>query len=789
MRRFIRFDHLGNVVGEVSANDIMALTRLEVINGEHSLNVTTFQVLNKNERIVYQDGRGIWREYVVAGVDEEHASGKRVIGTYYCVWSVQQDLMGVPVSVMPGVQTPVNASSALSSALSTQSRWAKGTVTNTNTGGASMYDTNAWNALSILVANWSGELSTTIEVANNSGVTARKVDLYSQQGSQTALRRFDFGADLRSIKRIFADEPYYCRISPRGKGEQTNDGYGRKITIESVNGGLDYLEYAPMVDVCKIPDGNGYQYPTLIVENSNCETALALKTWAQGVLADYCTPKITYEIDAVQAGIEGVDVSGVSLGDAVFVVDKYFNDGLRLTGRVTEMTVDELNEREITIKIGYASETLSSKVSSGAEAYEIANNLQNELSTAEYIQNLLDRINAEINATGGYTYITEGQGIRTYDVAVTDPLIGSEASAVVEIKGGAIRIANTKTAQGEWIWKSVFTSGHIAADLVTAANITTGFIGNASNSSYWDLDAGTLTVKDGTITGGTITGSTVISSLLKSSNNLITIDLVGASWAGGILLSSSDYYTRNLYTMISAEGVNVVQATRNSSGAIDTILYPYAEGFHYINQNGTPSGVGMQYSKSSASAGYRGGSISIKDGGHTYIEADQVLHIDAGSIQVTGNFNVTGSKNRIVDTDSYGTRAFYCYETPSPMFGDIGSGKLDVNGVCVVAIDDVFAETVRTDYSYQVFLQKCGDGDIWVEEKKPGYFIVRGTPYLAFDWEIKARQSDFADLRLEDFGLEEHVREECSFGSDLEGMYSEELGFIEEQEKILYEAA
>ena len=110
------------------------------------------------------------------------------------------------------------------------------------------------------------------------------------------------------------------------------------------------------------------------------------------------------------------------------------------------------------------------------------------LSTAAYIDSLLNRINAEINATGGYTYITQGEGIRTYDKAVSDPLVGEEADQVVEIKGGTIRIADSKTSQGEWEWKTVFTSGHISAELVTAANITTGYIGNSSSGSYWDLE-------------------------------------------------------------------------------------------------------------------------------------------------------------------------------------------------------------------------------------------------------------------------------------------------------------
>lgn len=497
MRRMMLYDRLGNPLGELAEADVFEAILREEINGEHSLEITTTRVLDKGIRLLYQDGRSKWREFVVAGVDAEHASGNRAIGTYYCVWSVQQDLQGVTVSVMPGVQSPTTAALALTSLLSTTSRWTRGTVTNTNTGGASMYDRSAWQALSTLVDVWGGEIDTTITVSTQSGVTGRAVDLYSAQGEQTAMRRFDFGADLRSVKRTLADEPLFCRISPRGKGEQTDSGgYGRKITISSVNGGLDYLEYAPMVDVAKLPSGSGYEYPTLIVENSNCETPTELKAWAQGVLAQYCTPKVTYEVDVVQAGVEGVDVTGVSLGDAVQVVDRKFGgDGVRVQGRVRSITTDLLNERDITIVIGDAEESISSKFAKVDKSLASVGNDLTVMSTAEYIDNLLERINTEVNATGGYTYIVPGNGILTFDVAVADPLNPVEASQVVEVKGGTVRIANSRTPQGEWNWLTVFTSGRIAADMVTAANITAGFIGSPLGN-YWNLDTGELTMQN-----------------------------------------------------------------------------------------------------------------------------------------------------------------------------------------------------------------------------------------------------------------------------------------------------
>ena len=112
------------------------------------------------------------------------------------------------------------------------------------------------------------------------------------------------------------------------------------------------------------------------------------------------------------------------------------------------------------------------------------------------------------------------------------------------------------------------------------------------------------------------------------------------------------------------------------------------------------------------------------------------------------SLNVTGTKSRIVSTDQYSDRLLYCYETPSPMFGDVGEGVISEDGLCYITLDAVFAQTITTA-QYQVFLQKYGDGDCWVKERKGAYFIVQGTPGLSFGWEIKAKQADFDQQRLE----------------------------------------
>lgn len=114
----------------------------------------------------------------------------------------------------------------------------------------------------------------------------------------------------------------------------------------------------------------------------------------------------------------------------------------------------------------------------------------------------------------------------------------------------------------------------------------------------------------------------------------------------------------------------------------------------------------------------------------------------------TQNLQVTGTKNRKVSTDQYSDRLLYCYETPSPMFGDVGEGEIGADGRCYVWLDAVFAQTISTE-SYQVFLQRYGAGDCWVAERRPGCFIVDGEPGLRFGWEIKAKQRDFDQRRLD----------------------------------------
>lgn len=126
-----------------------------------------------------------------------------------------------------------------------------------------------------------------------------------------------------------------------------------------------------------------------------------------------------------------------------------------------------------------------------------------------------------------------------------------------------------------------------------------------------------------------------------------------------------------------------------------------------------------------------------------------------GYLYVKGTLTVNSTKSRVAKTSNYSKRLLYCYETTKPYFGDIGEATLDENGLCYIFVDDIFLETINTDGQYQVFLQKYGQGDAWVEERNQNYFLVKGSPYLKFGWELKARQSGYEMERLERFAQDE----------------------------------
>ena len=129
---------------------------------------------------------------------------------------------------------------------------------------------------------------------------------------------------------------------------------------------------------------------------------------------------------------------------------------------------------------------------------------------------------------------------------------------------------------------------------------------------------------------------------------------------------------------------------------------------------------------------------------------ERTLVVSSSGVEINGNLRVTGTKNRLIETQSFGDLCLNAYETTGSWFGDLGRGIIDNTGACYIYFDPKFIEVVNTNFDYNVFLQKYGQGDLWVEDRQHDYFVVKGTPNLEFAWEAKCKQRGYETDRLEE---------------------------------------
>ena len=349
-----------------------------------------------------------------------------------------------------------------------------------------------------------------------------------------------------------------------------------------------------------------------------------------------------------------------------------------------------------------------------------------------------------------------------------------------------------------YINASYIKSGQISADLINLKNIN---VTNSSGTSTFAIDNyGNVTLRPNTFVltnGDTIysvaedKASTALSNANRYTDNALgnldigkmskqeIIDVLSDNSSNkGLYLSNGNVYmnadyinTGELagwevgYKKLSARGTYGEVTLDASAGEIysrtDTGVYVPGYGTLYgtrirgINlYTGTvhASSVSVNTSVSADSV-----SASKKVTAGTHIEASGHFYsvgtgTDLADASIRGKLKVSGTKSRSVSTVDYDEQLFYCYEMPTPFFGDIGESVISDDGTCMIDIDDIFQESANVGIKYYVFLQREGEGDCWIAEKEQNYFIVKGTPGLKFSFEIKARQIKYEHMRFADPG-------------------------------------
>jgi hypothetical protein len=111
----------------------------------------------------------------------------------------------------------------------------------------------------------------------------------------------------------------------------------------------------------------------------------------------------------------------------------------------------------------------------------------------------------------------------------------------------------------------------------------------------------------------------------------------------------------------------------------------------------------------------------------------------------------SGTKNAVVRTDQ-GSRLLYTEESAEVWFTDYGFGKLQ-NGVAVIKIDPLFAQTVNLSEPYHVFVQSYGDAELYVSRRTTTQFEVKargaGNVNVEFSYRLVAKRLGYETDRLE----------------------------------------
>lgn len=345
---------------------------------------------------------------------------------------------------------------------------------------------------------------------------------------------------------------------------------------------------------------------------------------------------------------------------------------------------------------------------------------------------------------------------------------------------------------------SYIKSGQISADLISLKNIN---VTNSSGVSTFAIDNyGNVTLRPNTFAltnGDTIysvaedKASTALSNANRYTDNALSdldigkmskqeiIDVLSDNSNNkGLYLSNGNVYMNADYINTGElAGWKVGLKKLSASGTYGEVTLDASTGEIYSETNtgvyvpgyGTLYGTRIRginlytgtvhASSASIDTSVSAGSVSTskKVEAGTHVEASGHFYsastgTDLADASIRGKLKVNGTKSRSVSTVDYDEQLFYCYEMPTPFFGDIGESVISDDGTCMIDIDDIFQESANVGIKYYVFLQREGEGDCWIAEKEQNYFVVKGTPGLKFSFEIKARQIEYEHMRFTDRG-------------------------------------
>ena len=468
----------------------------EKLNGLNVLEFTTLDRDIKNkDRVVFQDELGIWHEFIVESIDDTHEDV-----FIYCedsFYETRGDYIDDRRFVNANFSTVANA-------VMSYTRWKLKIIDDIGTGTVNFYHTDVKSAVFEDMQNkFNFEIKTYVEITN-SRISQRVIELRKQRGHDNG-KRFTYDKDIDSISRTIDSTEFCTALYAYGKGEETeNGGYGRRIDLSQVNNGKKYVENTKAKEQFgKYVNGKReHIFATYIFEDIDDRKKLLEQ--AKKKLEELSEFKVTYKCDVLVLNklLEDRQHEGIELGDTVAIIDKDIN--VRIRARVVERKSYLNSTKPDEIVLGNFIEdyaTQQAKIKSDLKSISNTINEQGQaitdLKNFDFYASIVQELNDRINATGGYVYISkDGQGLITYDKP-----IDKNPTKAIQLKGGAIRIANSKRSDGTWNWTTFGTGDGFTADVINAGTLNanlvrTGILQDKNAKSFLNLDTGEFNFGD-----------------------------------------------------------------------------------------------------------------------------------------------------------------------------------------------------------------------------------------------------------------------------------------------------
>ena len=567
----------------------------------------------------------------------------------------------------------------------------------------------------------------------------KTIDIYEQIGSDRG-RYFIEGLNLKKLTVTSDTYDFYTRLIPLGK-----DGIG----IEWL--GKPYLE--------------NYQYSskikTYVWSDERYTNTTSLIEDGIAKLDEMSKPYVAYTADVLDLARQSKKYSSVfdfDIGDTVWMISKKTHT--KEKQRIVKLTEYPESPRSNTVELSNATKTFAEVQQEAtdqakSEAIKIANSsakkvLEDGYYTKTEVETHITASKDEINLGVSKTYETkttvtekcntaESNANKATDKKLTEYSTTEEMNSAIKVKADAIESTVSKNVGSDEIISKINQSAENVS--INASKISLNGIVTANSNFKINTD-GSAETKALKITGGSLT----IGSNCEITNK-------------GYVFALTPKFYSGLYLNSDAK-----------DGKLSTLNY-------------------------SMLIGYVGKSIYIGEENSTLWGYGFTATRD---IYAYGKIGCLGEKTRIIQTDDGRNLSMYAYETASPTFGDMGTGKLDDDGQCYVYLDDDFLLTVEKGMKYHVMLTAKGAGELYVEttSEKDGYFIVKGTPKLEFYWEVKTRQKGCRDTRIEQSDIpkkEDITAEEQEMLNEqmknqmllLHEMEKDEIEVKEEQKRII----